>query len=207
MEKLIKNGSISLIMGGVFLFITNAVITPFINIDAPFSDTAQTSVFLLRMISAAITAILLLFGSIGIYLYQIKSSKVLGHIGFLLAFCGSAFLFANEWYQIFVIPDLAIQSPDALMSLDNSEGLSRYDLGALIAILIFMIGWILLAISMLKSKTFTRLGPILIIVGFFATPIFSAFLPHPWGGALGNTLLGFAFYLIGREMVVSINKS
>lgn len=207
MEKLIKQGGISLILGGIFLFITNAVITPFINIDIPFSDTAKTSVFLLRMITAAITAILLLFGSIGIELYQIKSSKLLGQIGFLLAFCGSAFLFANEWQQIFVISDLALHSPDALMSLDNSEGLSRYDIGSMLAILIFVIGWILLAISMLKSKTFTRLGPILIFVGFFATPIFSIFLPHPWGSAIGNAVLGYAFYLIGKEMVVSIKKT
>ena len=206
MKKLIKYSGFSVIAGGVFLILTNAILTPFMNLDDPLAEIAKTSIFFYRMSSAAITVSLLLFGTIGLHLNQIKNSNNFGNIAFILAFFGSAFLLSNEWYQIFVLPELAKNSPDALMSLDSSEGMSKYDIGAMIAIFSFSIGWILFSISMLKAKVYSRLGPILIISGFFITPIFSSFLSPVWASAIGNTVMGFAFCLLGREIIIFKNE-
>lgn len=203
MKKIIQYSGISVVFGGVFLILTNAILTPLINFDAPLSETVRTSMFMYRMSFAAIAAAFLLFGTIGLYLHQSKNSNNFGHITFLFAFFGSAFVLANEWYQIFVLPELAMISPEAILSLDSSNGVSIYDVGTMLALLTFSIGWILFSISMLKNGTYSRLGPILVIAGFLIIPIFSSFLTPVWGGMIGTSVMGLAFCLLGRELLLA----
>ncbi len=109
MEGLIKCSGISLVLAGLFFAIPNTIILPFVNFEAPFSEVLTSKIFLYRMIFATLTVAFLLFGSIGIYLFhnQIERGKLFRRIAFILAFFGSAFMLANEWHQIFVLPDIA----------------------------------------------------------------------------------------------------
>ena len=75
-----------------------------------------------------------------------------------------------------------------------------FDLEGLIVIVTFTLGWIAFAASMLLAKVFARLGPALIIAGFFAIPLLTAVTSLKLGGALGNTVLGLGFILLGREL-------
>lgn len=201
MDSLIKIGGISMIIGGVFLILTNVLLTPFLDFNAPFSQTAGSGTYLYRMICAAITVFFLLLSTPGLYLFQSKNMSRNSIIPFLIAFAGSAFLLANEWYQIFIFPDLAGISPDALDNLDSSGSFTGYDIGALIAITTFALGWIIIAISLLRTKIVSIAAPALIIAGFFLTPLLSTAFAPSIAGAIGNTVLGIGFILLGYKII------
>ncbi len=206
MKRLIQFSGVSTIFGGIFFILTNVALSSFIDFDAPISETAQTPIFFYRMIFAAIAVSFLLFGTIGLHLHQSKNSNNFEIIAFVFAFFGTAFTLANEWYQIFVIPELAVIAPEALTSLESSSVLSIYDIGTFIAVLSFSIGWILFSISMLKSAVYSRKGPILIIAGFLIIPILSSIATPYWGGTIGTSALGLAFCILGRELLLAKNE-
>lgn len=205
MKHLIKYSGVALVMAGLFFIITNVVISPLVDFDAAFSEVLSSSVFQYRMIFAALTVVFLLFGVTGLYLHhnEIERASIFRHITFIIAFFGSAFVFANEWHQIFVLPEIAKMSPEAMEKLDSSENTGSYVIGAMIALVTFSIGWILFMISLLISRKLKRLGPILVLSGFFLIPIISGIITPKWGGVIGTAVLGIGFCIIGFELIKS----
>lgn len=203
MEKLIKLSGIALILGGLSFVITNVVISPFVDFNAPFGEMLTTAPFHYRMVFAALTIVFLLFGTIGLYLYhsQINRTRLFMHVTFIIAFLGSVFLFANEWHQIFVLPDIAKINPETLDKLDASDNIGSYVIGAMIAFATFSIGWILFMVSLLIARKLKRLGPTLVIAGFFIIPLVSGIISPVWGGIIGSISLGIGFTLMGAELI------
>ena len=205
MEKLIKYSGVALLMGGLCFVITNAGISPFVNFEAPFSKLLTSAAFFYRMIFAALTAAFLLFGSIGLYLHHshIDRARLFKHLVFIITFFGSAFLLANEWHQIFVLPEIAKINPEVVNQLDSCESLCRYSIGAIIAVATFSTGWISFMVYLLIVKKLKRLGPALVIAGFFIIPLMSGIISPVWGGILGSISLGAGFCMIGMELIRS----
>ena len=187
--------------GGMFLIIVNALVTPMLDLDVPFTEMMASSVYLWRMTLAALAVFLLMVGCPGLHARQSVQSGPFGGIAFALAFLGCALLFAHEWAQIFYVHSLAIAAPEALQAIEDAEGMNLYDAEALIALVTFALGWIAFAVSMMRAGVFSRLGPILVIMGFFATPLLTAITSVKLGGALGNAVLGSGFILLGRELL------
>jgi hypothetical protein len=198
--KSFKWSGIVIVAGGVFLIIVNAVFTPMLDLDAPVPEMMASEVFLWRLSLAALTVFLLMIGSPGLHAFQADRSGLFGKIAFGLTFLGCALLFAHEWAQVFFMHGLAVAAPDALQAMEDAEGMSNLDLEGLIVLTTFTLGWIAFAASMLVAKVFARLGPALVITGFFAIPLLAAVTTPKWGGALGNALLGSGFILIGWEL-------
>ena len=205
MEKLIKFSGITLIIGGLSFVITNGALSPFVDFTIPYSETLTSFPFFLRMSFAAFTVGLLLFGSIGLYLHhsQIERAKLFRFITFILAFFGTLFTFANEWHQIFVLPEIAQISPEAMDKFDASDDTVKYVIGAVLAIATFSLGWISFMISLLISRKLKRIGPALVISGFFIIPLITGIISPVWGGLIGSLLLGSGFILMGLELVKS----
>ena len=191
---------IAVAAGGTLTLLINAGLTPFLQPDAPYPETAASSVFLWRQSLSALAALLLLVGSIGLYLFQADSAGRFGALAFGLAFVGSALLLANEWGQVFFVRELALKNPDVLQAFEDAQGPSLFDIGALIAITAFTLGWLAFSISILLARVYSRLGPILVIAGFFATPILGAALPGVVGLIVGNAVLGGGWMVLGREL-------
>ena len=191
---------IAIVAGGVFLIVINAVFTPMLATDVPFPEMMASNTYLWRLSLAALTAFLFMIGCPDLHAYQGSRSGLFGKIAFSLTFLGCAFLFAHEWAQVFFVHSIAVAAPDALQAMEGAEGMNAFDIEALVAITTFTLGWISFAASMLATKIFARLGPILIIVGFFAIPLLSAAISPIWGGALGNAVLGLGLILLGREL-------
>jgi hypothetical protein len=194
---------IAIAAGGVSLIFINTILTPMLATDVPFPEMMASSTYLWRLSLAALTVFLFMIGSHGLHAYQRSRSGLFGIITFCLTFAGCAFLFAHEWAQVFFVHSIAVAAPDALQAMEDVEGLNAFDIEAMLAIVTFTLGWISFAISMLLAKVFTRLGPCLIIAGFFAIPLLSAAISPTWGGALGNAVLGAGFILLGRELFKS----
>ena len=193
---------VALASGGVLTFLINAGLTPFVPRGVPFAEVAASSVFLWRQSAAALAAALLLFGSVGLYLHQAERAHRFGALAFVMAFLGSALLLATEWTQVFDIRDFALRAPEALnvVNAGHGHGPSLSDLGALIALGMFTIGWIALAISTLRRRTLSRWAAGLVIAGFFSIPLLSAALPGLWGAIVGNGILGAGWLWLGYDL-------
>jgi hypothetical protein len=205
MKKLIKYSGVALVMAGIFFAIPNTVILPFVDFESPFSKLLTSTSFFYRMIFAALTVVFLQFGVFGIYLHhsKIERAKLFRDVTFIIAFFGSAFMMANEWHQIFVLPEIANLNPDSVDKLGTSDQSSRYAIGFMIALVTFSLGWILFSISLLISRKLKRLGPILVLAGFFIIPLFSGIFTPIIGGIIGGIVLGIGFFLIGLELIKS----
>ena len=194
---------IAIAIGGLGLIVVNAVFTPMLDMDVPFPEMMASNAFLWRLSLASVTVFLLMIGTPKLHAYQSSRSGLFGKIAFSLAFLGCAYLLAHEWGQVFFVHSIAVAAPDALQAMEDAEGINAFDMEALITIMTFTLGWILFAVSMLVGKVFARLGPALVIAGFFAIPLFSVAMGPIWGGVLGNAVLGSGFILLGRELFKS----
>jgi hypothetical protein len=179
-------------------FLINAGLTPLLPTHAPFAETAASTLFLWRQSASALAAALLLLGSIGLYLRQAERAGRFGAVAFLMAFLGSALLLATEWNEVFLVRDLALQVPNALQMLDAGHHPSLYDLGAIISLGTFTIGWLALAVQTLRAGIFSRRAASLVIAGFLLIPLLGAV--GVWGVVLGNAVLGSGWFLLGCEL-------
>ena len=187
----------SLVGAGVLTFAINAFLTPFL----PHAEVFASAIFAWRQGASAVAAVLLLFAAIGVYLHQADRAGRFGAAAFGLALIGSALLLAEEWNELFLMRDLALRVPDALARLDAGRGLKLYDLGSLIPLAAFVLGWIALAASTIRTGALSRRAAGLVIAGFVATPLLSAILPGFWGGVLGNAILGGGLAWLGVDLL------
>jgi hypothetical protein len=194
---------VAIAAGGILTILINAGLTPFLRPDAPYTETAASSLFLWRQGLSALAAALLLAGSTGLHQHQAGRSGRFGAVSFVLAFLGCGILFAHEWGQVFFVRDLALRAPEALQAMESAEGPSLFDIGAMIAVITFTVGWIAFSISMLLAGVYPHRGPILLIAGFLAVPLLGAALPGVWGPVLGNIPLGLGWILLGRKLYVT----
>ena len=199
-DSFLRLSGCALAFGGALTFLINAILTPFLPKGVLFSTVAASPIFLWRQSASALAAMLLLFGAVGLYLRQSKRSSWFGAVAFAIAFVGSALLVASEWDQIFETRDLALRAPATLNALDSGRGLSLSNLGALIAIGTFTVGWIALAGWTLRIGVFPRRAAALVVAGFFLIPLLHAALPGSSGDILGNGVLGAGWLWLGMDM-------
>ena len=169
-RPIMRAGGFALIAGGALAVIVNGGLTPMLATDAPFAEMAASTVFAWRMPLAAVVALLLLVGAVGLYIRHAAKVRWGGAIAFFLAFVGSAVLLAHEWNQALFVRDLALRVPEGLEALENAEGMTLFDWSAMLAVVTFSIGWIAVAAWLLATRAARRLGPTLVLVGFFAVP-------------------------------------
>lgn len=191
----------SIAAGGLGFIFINAVISPMVDFDAPAAEMMASQIFLLRLSLATLTAFLIMVGSPGLYVYQASRSGLFAKIAFSLAFLGSALLFAHEWGNVFFLHNMAVVAPDGLQAMNDGEGLSMLNLEGLIVVTIFALGWIGFSASILVARVFSRLGPVLVIAGFFAIPLLTVVTSVKLGGALGNAVLGSGFVFLGLDLI------
>jgi hypothetical protein len=190
----------ALAAGGALTLLINAALTPALPSHVSFAKTAASSVFLWRQGASALAAALLLLGSVGVHLRQAERAGRFGAIAFTVAFLGSALLLANEWGEVFLVRGLALRAPDALRALETGHGPSLYDLGALIALGTFTIGWVALAASALRAGVHSRRAAGLVIAGLLAIPLLGAALPGVWGAIIGNGILASGWLWLGYDL-------
>ena len=203
MEKMIRLSGFALMIAGFFFAVPNTAILPFVDFNAPFGELMTSNAFFYRMIIAALTVAFLSLGSIGLFLHQssIKAGSFFRQVAFITAFFGSVFMLANEWHQIFVLPQVASINSEVINELGATSQTGRYGIGAMIAFSLFSLGWILFSTSLVIGKQFKRLGPILIILGFFMIPLLSALVTPVAGGIIGGISLGIGFFSVGFELI------
>jgi hypothetical protein len=195
-----RSAGLALICAGVLNVVTNSVLTPLLPRGVSFAHTVASPAFAWRESVAAVGAVLLLFGTVGLYLRLSERVGKPGAVAFGLAFCGSALLLGVEWSQLFDIRDFARRAPDALDALNAKHGLSLSDIGALIVLGIFTIGWLGLAGVAIWARSVSRMAASLVIAGFFLIPMLQLLLPGLLGAIVGNVVLGVGWTWLGVEL-------
>ena len=173
--------SLSLAVGEVVALIVHLVITPMVPSSEGFDVVSSSSAFLWRQSLSAVVAACILLGSAEILCRPAKDAPRWAGPAAALAMLGSAALIAQEWGEIFIVRALAIAEPAALMRLDSTPGFDSYDAGALTALAMFTAGCLALVAAALRTRGGAKLGPWLVLAGFFLIPL---------GGALTHSVLG-----------------
>ncbi|MFC1493853.1 hypothetical protein ACFL6W_01105 [Thermodesulfobacteriota bacterium] len=203
MNRSLKLFGIPLLIGGVLLILLNIFLTPQLPLDQDEAVLRTSTVYLLRLSVAGVSAMLLLFGCIGVYLAHRNTAGVFGTAAFLIAFVGNSLLVCIEWSNLFVLRAVAQSDPEALSALDKS---ALMDIGFASAAGLFAIGWILMAVSSIKSKVFARWIPITVIAGLVLIPALGATPLGLTGAIVGNTVFGLGIAAMGWNLAKDLRK-
>lgn len=195
-SDLIRWGGLSAVVGGALVVITDLwnLITQLLGGTEPFSETALSPSFTISSVISLLSAVLVLFGLVGLNLRQSEAGGVLSRVGFLVAFLGTALVVGPLWFISFAVPTLAMEAP-ALVDAEGGGGL--LDLGFIVSSAVLSVGWALFGVSALRVRIYPRWTAIMLIIAAVLL-----FLPIPASGLLfGVTvaLLGF-FALSGASI-------
>jgi hypothetical protein len=188
---------ISLLLGGVLLILLNVFLTPLMPTDEGEAVLRTSRVYLFRLATSGVVAILMLLGCVGIYLVQRNSAGAFNTIAFLAAFIGTSLIVGVEWSNVFVLRPVAQTYPEALSSLEQS---SLMDIGFISAAGLFAIGWILISISAIMSKTFAYWIPATVIAGIVLIGILGATPLGLAGAIIGNAIFGLGLSAMGYKL-------
>ena len=122
-----------------------------------------------------------LFAFLGIYPWQREQSGRFGGVAFIVAFVGLALVLCLDFFGAFI----RLQLPEDTMAqlMNGSAGIV-----AALSGLVFLVGEILFAISVMRAGVFPRLAAWLFLIGFIPVPLVGMF---PFGiVAAGSVLAG-----------------
>jgi hypothetical protein len=148
-------------------------------VDVESSETATTTPYFLVFLLYLLGAVLLLLGLVGLYASQSEAAGVLGLVGFLAAFLGTALLAGVLWFELFITPSLATRAP----------GLAEAELGLAGFILVFLlgvVGWVLFGAATLRARTYPRWAAVLLMIGGVV-----AFVPVPLAGTVFSVAIAW----------------
>jgi hypothetical protein len=152
-SDLIRWGGLAALVGGVLLVVGDLL---GLTLGGDFAEAAASGTFVVQQLLFLFGTVLVLFGLFGLYTSQSEAAGVLGLIGFLLAFLGTALLAGFSWTQAFVVPYIANESP-ALLETEP--------LGSVLSFLAFAVGWLVFGIATLRAGVYPRVAAIVLIIG------------------------------------------
>ncbi len=185
------------IVVGTIDSIISAFVFPNTGPGIPASAVTSTSWSVL-VTTSFICYVLVLFGLVGLYVYQARKAGILGFLGFLLTFLG--YLFSGivaTFFGMTVLPFMATKSPATFSG--------AYDMLAFPGLgggLLLFIGTMLLGISVIRAKAYPRIAGILILVGGILVPagILGLNLVVSLIGSLSSVLIAIGFVWIGYTL-------
>jgi hypothetical protein len=112
---------------------------------------------------------LLVFGLIALYAYQIEAAGRLGLVGFVISMIGTVLLTALAWLRAFVDPALASQAPEFYVAARSGEiggtvG-AVLSIGVISPILFQALGWTIFGIATYRARVFPRWLAVGLVVG------------------------------------------
>lgn len=112
---------------------------------------------------------LLVFGLIALYAYQIEAAGRLGLVGFIVSMIGTVLLTAVAWLGAFIDPALASQAPEFYVAARSGEVGGTVGailgIGVLSPILLQALGWTIFGIATYRARVFPRWLAVGLVVG------------------------------------------
>lgn len=193
MALYLRWGSIASMIGGV--------VFPFAFLSHPAHATNPSYTLVHILMSSALG--LLLLGLPGLYNQQKARMGSLGLTGILIACLGTLLQVGYVLVDGFLAPTRAPTVP-AIYAADVHMAL-LYSLGSVAIVvplieLCFLVGYLLLALQILRARLFPRWAGLLLVSG--ALLVSSQILLPPFAASLGAALLGLGFIELGYVLVV-----
>lgn len=188
----------ALFLGGLFLILVNVFLTPLMPTDQGEEVLRTSTIYFWRLSAAGIASVLLLLGCVGVFLAQRNITGIFKNIAFLAAFVGNCLLVCVEWSNLFILPAVAKSSPETLSAIDSSKLVT---VGFAAAAGIFALGWILLAVSAIKSRVFSLWVPVTVISGLILIPLLGATPLGIYGAIIGNVIFGTGIMAMGWHLI------
>jgi hypothetical protein len=187
LERLIRWAGLASLVAAVLIIASQFVGLILVASDLSLSESIKTAPATLYNILKLSGFVLLLLGLVGLYARQSVAGRILGLIGFLVAFLGTLLVAGDWWFETFAAPWLADVAPQALEGTPSGTLIA----GGVTGFALFAIGWVLFGIASFRTRVFPRWAAIVLIVGgvlgFLAgTPPFLVVI------ALGVGWMGFS---------------
>jgi hypothetical protein len=109
---------------------------------------------------AAVTALILLGVTLTGLMLRVPDLRHVGRFAFTVAAIGIALAAGAEWTSVFVQPGLATVAPDAVRN-----GIPSVTAGFVVSLIALGVGWILVAISLLRAHVVRASGWVVILGG------------------------------------------
>ncbi len=198
-SEIMRWGGVSAVVGGALLAI--AVLYSLIVVlgggPVTFSETALTPSYAITTGMSLLAAVLILFGLVGLNLRQSETAGVLGWVGFLVAFLGTALVVGTIWTEFFVAPSLAVEAPEFL---DGEEIPGLLNVGFIASYSLLSLGWALFGVAALRAGIYPRWVSILLIIAALIGLV-------PFSGGAAPLALGIAIALLGFFSLTGVSVS
>lgn len=203
--KLIRAAGLCAVVAGV-LFIAVQVKHP--PLDLAFISTTEWKV---RQGTKVVMAVLSLAGITGMYLRQVRQTRVLGLLGYSLFVIGYLIMLSVEIIGLIVLPSIADTSPGYVSDVvaAATDGKAVGDLGlmgplSIVNAVTYLLGGFLFGVALFRANVLARWAAVVLTAGTVAT-IAIPFLPQvnfrlfalPIGVAMVG--LGYSLWSEGRS--------
>ena len=184
-SNLIRWGGLAAMLGGILIAVAE-IIALFTGVFDDMAVSATTTSFALTYWLILLGRVLLLGGLVALYIYQAEAAGILGFVGFLGAFLGSALVVGAGWAFLFFGPILAVEAPEVYAS--------NPPIGFVLTIITAALGWLLFGIATLRARVYPRWAAVLLIVAAIVS-----FIPIPLSGIVLSVAVIWLGFVLLRE--------
>ena len=191
-------GSILIRWGGLMFLVGGILVAVGFILHPPMDvNSMATTRWVVDHVVIILSIIFAIAGIFALYAKQVNETGPLGFIGFIPLFLGHALFFGVVYFELFVIPLLAVQAPAVLR--DGLIGVGALRVVLPVTGILFFLGYLLFGIAIIRARILPLWGSVLLIVG--SAPIaFRPVLPEIVSNigavvfAIGAVWLGYALW-------------
>lgn len=165
--NLIRIGGLAAVLAGALLLIAYlwSLVQEFLLGGNPF---AVTTTYTVTSAMYLIGGLLLLVAVVGLHARQSMPAGALGLAGFLVALVGTGLIVGLSWNMTFGTSTLAVEAPRLFEPGPTGKTLfagGTLFFWSLFSGIVFRLGWALFGVAMLRTRVFSRVAAIVLIIG------------------------------------------
>lgn len=189
--NLIRLGGLAALSSGVLAAVGDLLS---LLVDLESAESSSSALYYFVFLLYLLGTVLLLLGLVSLHASQSEAAGVLGFVGFLVAFLGTALVLGTIWFELFITPSLAVEAPE----LAEAElGL----VGFILSFLLVVAGWFLFGVATLRARVYPRWAAVLLIVGALVS-----FVPIPLSGIVLSVAVAWLGLVLLQGRVVSADQ-
>jgi hypothetical protein len=155
-------GGSAAIVGGALILIS-AILGSLAIGGEGISEQASTGAYTFVTLLYLLAVVLVRGGLVGLYARQSEEAGLLGVVGFLVAFLGTALLVGASWNQAFITPALAETVAGVVLLEQGLSGWANF--GFTLTFLLASLGWLVFGVATLLARVYPRPAAVLLIIG------------------------------------------
>ena len=195
-SNLIRLGGLATILAGALLIIgTIPILMGVIGSDlANFAQEATTGTYALLTRLGLLGTILLLGGVVALYAHRSETMGVLGLVGFVAAFLGTAMALGYAWADAFVVPAVAEVDPGQLGPIYK---IGPWGGARVLTRVLFALGWFLFGMAAYQARAYPSWAAGVLLAGGLISLV-----PMPGTTlvlSVGLVLVGFLLFVRRAE--------